>query len=178
MRRIFLAGLTALCCTGAAPAPVTHSCDVTGWGSTPQVEVRAGPSPGTRMLAIMRQRAASEGGQEVNGAFPEFHIVAASNGWFRIEQASYGDYGDPPPRQRLFRGTGWVSGDRIGGQLYSGRLHTAPSEKSRSRPYGKEPDGVTIRRLLDCQGYWVKIEADIGTGWVHGLCGNQVTTCN
>ena len=163
---------------GATTAPAPRACDVHGWGSAPRVEVRSAPSQTARLLATMRQRAALERGQEVNGTFPEFHIGASQGGWFRIDSADYGDYGDPPPRQRLFRGTGWVRGDRIGGQVMSGRLYTAPSEKSRSRPYGKEPDIVTIRRLLDCQGYWVKIEADIGTGWIQGLCSNQVTNCS
>lgn len=177
MRRLI--ALTALLAGGAAaPAAGMHQCDVTGWGSAARLDIRAAPAAGARLLGTLRRRAASENGEEINGTFPEFRIIGAQRGWFRITAAHYGDYGDPPPRWRWYRGTGWVRGDQIGGQLLAGRLHTAPSEKSRSRPYGVEPDGVTIRRLLDCQGYWVKIEADIGTGWVHGLCSNQVTTCN
>ncbi len=177
MRKIIL--VLALLAGGAsAPAAPTHACDVHGWGSAAQTQVRASPSPGARLLGVLRQRPSEERGQEINGTYPEFRITGAQNGWFRITGTDYGDYGDPPPRWRWFRGTGWVRGDQIGGQVMAGRLHQGPSEKSRSRPYGKEADMVTIRRLLDCQGLWVKIEADIGTGWIQGLCNNQVTTCS
>ncbi len=178
MMRKILSLAAMLACCGAAPMPQTHGCDVHGWGSAPVMQVRAAPSPGARLLGVLRQRAADEGGQEITGTFPEFRITGAQGGWFRITGADYGDYGDPAPRRAWYRGAGWVRGDQIGGQVLAGRLHAAPAETSRSRRYGKDADAVTIRRLLDCRGFWVKVEADIGTGWVHDMCSNQVTTCN
>ncbi len=177
MRKFLILAMMLACCA-ASPLPQVHRCDVHGWGSAPSTQVRAAPSASAPLLGLLRQRAATEGGQEVNGTYPEFHITGAQASWFRIAGANYGDYGDPAPRRAWYRGTGWVRGDQIGGQVLSGRLHAAPSGRSRSRPYGKAADGVIIRRMLDCRGYWVKIEADIGTGWVEGLCSNQVTTCN
>lgn len=168
--------LAILAGTGAA-APAASTCEIQGWGSTPRTIVRAGPSSSANVLAVLRHRAARERGEDINGTFPEFRIDAASNGWFRIGEATYGDYGDAAPSRPLFAGQGWVRGDQIGGQLYSGRLHTLPRDSSPSRPYGKDTDAVSIRRLLDCKGPWVKVEADIGTGWAKGLCSNQVTTC-
>lgn len=176
MKRAAPALVTLLACTGASPPP-ENSCNISGWGSAPRTVVRAAPAPGAKVLAVLPHRPAQEGGQDINGSFPEFRITAARDGWFRIDQASYGDYGDPTPRRPLYSGKGWVRGDQIGGQLYSGRLHVAPSQRARSRPYGMEPDSVSIRRLINCRGNWARIEADIGTGWVQGLCGNQVTTC-
>ena len=71
-----------------------------------------------------------------------------------------------------------MRGDQIGGQLYAGRLHVGPTATSHSRAYGKGTDEVTVKRLFACQGTSMKVETDIGSGWVPGLCGNQVTTCN
>lgn len=176
MRKMIL--LALLVCGGAAPLQPGSTCDVHGWGASPRVEVRAAPAANARLLGTLRHRAAVESGTDINGTFPEFHIVGAQGGWFRITGTDYGDYGDPLPRWRWYRGTGWVRGNQIGGQVLAGRLHVAPSKRSRSRDYGKPADIVTIRRLLDCQGHWVKIEADIGTGWINGLCNNQVTTCS
>lgn len=177
MKRM-IAMFALLACGAASPAARTNVCDVYGWGSTPRTQVRSAPAQGARFLGVLRHRAAVESDQEINGTFPEFRIIGAQGGWFRITGTDYGDYGDPLPRWRWFRGTGWVHGDQIGGQVMAGRLHIAPSERSRSRDYGKPADIVEIRRLLDCQGHWVKVEADIGTGWIDGLCNNQVTNCS
>ena len=171
--------LSALLLTvAAAPGPGTSVCRASGWGVGPQVDVRAAPSPSGRVLARLVPRAAEQDGVDLNGALPEFRIHGARGGWFLIGEASFGDYGDPKPRRPLYAGQGWVRGDQIGGQLMPGRLYSAPTQRSRSRAYGKGTDEVEVKRLLDCTGTWVKIEADIGTGWVNGLCSNQVTTCS
>jgi hypothetical protein len=167
-----------LALTGAAaPQPRTYVCMASGWAKG-IADVRAQPSPRARLLARLAPRPAVQNGEDVNGTLPEFEIRGARNGWFLIAGASYGDYGDPAPRRPLYAGQGWVHGDRIGGQVFPGGLHVAPSERARSRPYGKETDAVEVRRLLDCRGQWLQVETDVGTGWVHGLCGNQVTTCS
>jgi hypothetical protein len=129
-------------------------------------------------LARLVPRSAVQGGVDINGTLPEFEIRGFRAGWFLIGGASYGDYGDPPPVRRLYAGEGWVRGEQISGEILPGRLHVAPSPRSRSRAYGKGTDEVTVKRLLACEGSWMKIDSDVGTGWVPGLCGNQVTTCN
>jgi len=180
MKKLLMALAAGLVCGAAAPssAPSTNSCNVHAWGAARSTEIRAAPSGDARLLGTFRRRAAVESGTDINGPFPEFRIDAARGGWFRVVHADYGDYGDPLPRWRFYRGTGWVRGDQLGGQVLAGRLYAGPSERSTSRDYGKPADIVEIRRLLDCKGRWVKIEADIGTGWVNGICNNQVTICN
>jgi len=101
MKRAAPALVTLLACTGASPPP-ENSCNISGWGSAPRTVVRAAPAPGAKVLAVLPHRPAQEGGQDINGSFPEFRITAARDGWFRIDQASYGDYGDPAPRRPLY----------------------------------------------------------------------------
>lgn len=167
----------ALGAAAAPPPPGTVACRLSGWSEVRGAQMRAGPSPDARLLATFSPRASRQGGVDITGTFPEFEIRGYNNGWFLIGGASYGDYGDPEPRRPLYSGEGWMRGDQIGGQLGWGRLHSRPSERSSSRPYGKAPDAVRIHRLLACQDTWVRIEADIGTGWAPGMCGNQATTC-
>lgn len=155
------------------PAGMTR-CGFSAWSrdTTPQgLNVRAGPQATAPVIARLVED------KDATGSFVEFKVLGVSNGWFLIEHASHGDYGDPPPKVPVYAGRGWVSGSLIGGQLFAGRLYDAPSATARSRPYGKDTDAVTVKRVLDCKGNWVKIDADIGTGWVRGLCSNQVTTC-
>ncbi len=170
--------LAIVASTGAAASGPT-TCDTRGWGSGPRTVVRAAPAPGARVLAILPHRGSTERGQDINGTMPEFHISAASSGWFRIDNAGYGDYGDPPPLRPVYAGQGWVHGNQIGGQLCGGeRFYAAPSLRARSRPLPAAADEVKVRRLLDCQGNWVKIDSDIGIGWVRAFSSNQVTTCS
>jgi hypothetical protein len=155
------------------PAGMTR-CDFSAWSqdSTPQgLNVRAGPRANAPVIARLVEQ------KQATGSFVEFEVIGVSNGWFLIDHASHGDYGDPPPRVPVYAGQGWVSGSLVGGQLLAGKLYDAPSDSARSRLYGKDTDAVQVKRVLDCTGEWVKVEADIGTGWVHGLCSNQATTC-
>jgi len=178
MKRSIPALLALLACTAATTAPRQTACDTRGWGATAKTVVLADPSPGARVLAIIPRRAATERGEDINGTFPEFDIKAASNGWFRIVHVTFGDYGDPAPLRPVFAGQGWVHGSQIGGQLCGGeRFYAGPSERAHSRPLPAAADEVKIRRLLDCQGNWVKVDADIGIGWVRSFSNNQVTTC-
>jgi len=171
------AALMAVMGAGAAtveiPAKMTR-CSFSAWSQdiTPQgLNVRAAPRAAARVLARLVEE------KQATGAFVEFRVLGVSNGWFLIEGASHGDYGDPPPKTPVYAGKGWVSGSLVGGQLLAGKLYDAPSETAHSRPYGKDTDAVEVKRVLDCNGDWVQVEADIGIGWVRGLCSNQATTC-
>ena len=188
----FLVTLVAIACAigtasaafakGEASFPRHVPCQASGYAVHPDTEIRASPSADAPLLAKVSPRGAIEGGFEIAGTLPEFEIRGYRDGWFLIAGTSYGDYGDygddPLPEAPLYAGEGWMHGRDISGQLRPGRLHRAPSESSRSREYGVEPDAIVVRRLLACQGWWVKVETDIGTGWAPGMCGNQVTTCN
>jgi hypothetical protein len=175
MKRTIPALLGLLTLTAATTAPRQTACDTRGWGDAERTVVRAAPSPNARVIVVMRKRH----GEDVNGDSPQFDIDAVSNGWFRIRNASYGGYDGPEFERPLFSGRGWVHGSQISGQLCgSTRFYTAPSERARSRPVPAAADAVNIRGLLDCQGSWVKVDSDIGIGWVNAFSNNQVTTCS
>ncbi|MGE3693359.1 MAG: hypothetical protein AB7F98_18435 [Novosphingobium sp.] len=178
MIRGAVAMLAVLACTAATAPPRQNSCDLKAWGSKQHTVVRAAPSPNARILASLAQRKPKSAEDYVDGPSPEFHINAARSGWFRIDRAWYTGYDDPADDRELFSGQGWVRGDQIGADLIGGaRLHAAPSDRARSRQIPPSAFDSGIDRLLDCNGSWAKIEASYGTGWVHGLCSNQVTTC-
>lgn len=178
MKRTIPALLALLACTAAAAPPRQTSCDLKAWGSASPTVVRAAPSPTARILASMPQRKPKPGEDFVDGPSPEFHINAARGGWFRIDRAWHTGYDDPADDRELFSGQGWVHGSQIGADLVGGaRLHTTPSDHARSRGIPPQAFDFGISRLLDCTGSWARIQARFGTGWVRGLCSNQVTTC-
>lgn len=171
--------LLALAASGAAEVtvpPDTVTCAASGWsndGGSSGLEVRAAPNAAALIVARFVRRMEPE----LAGDRVEFAIIGYRGGWLLIEGASHGDYGDPPPAHPVYAGKGWVRGSSVGGQALAGRFHAAPRADARSWSYGAEPDALTIRRVLECRGRWVRVETDRGTGWLDGMCGNQVTTC-
>ena len=167
---------------GAKADPITVpadmiACAAEGWAAHPDsaaLNVRAAPNTTAAILGHHIWRKNAEAGN-----FVEFHIKGSKDGWLLIEGGSYGDYGDPPPAEPVYSGLGWVHGSRVAGQLLGG-THSLSAEadpKSAQTPLGKAPDAVVVKKVLACKGIWVKLETDVGTGWVAGLCSNQVTTC-
>lgn len=142
------------------------------------LNVRAGPSLSAKVIARLPRRPQVE-----SGSNPEVRILGFKDGWFLIEGASYGDYGDPPPPRPLYAGKGWAHGSKLGGGLVGGAMSSALLAEPRDdapRSTGRPKDGeyIEVRSLLACRGDWAKVSANVGTGWAHGLCSNQVTTCN
>ncbi len=155
----------------------TVTCSMNAWAADPDpagLNVRAAPTASAAVLGhyIWRKNADT-------GNFVEFEIKGFKDGWFLIEGGTYGDYGDPPPPEPVYNGRGWVHGSRIAGQLLGSThgLNAEPDAKSPLKSFGKSADGVVVKKLVACKDKWVKIETDAGTGWVAGLCSNQVTTC-
>lgn len=174
MKRTIRALLALLACTASA-APQQRACHTEGYGDAERTVVRAAPSPNARVIVVMRKRH----GEDVNGDSPQFDIDAASNGWFRIKNASYGGYDGPEFERPLFSGRGWVHGSQISGQFCGGeRYYTAPSERAHSRPIPLAAYDFGKISLLDCKDNWVKVKADFGIAWVRAFSNNQVTTCN
>lgn len=157
--------------------PDTIACSLRAWAADPDpqgLNVRAAPNTSAAILGhyIWRKNADA-------GNFVEFNINGFKDGWFLIDGGTYGDYGDPPPPEPVYSGRGWVHGSRIAGQLLglTHGLRAEPDAKASEKPLGKAPDAVVVKKLLACKGNWVKLDTDVGTGWVAGLCSNQVTTC-
>jgi hypothetical protein len=177
--------LAALCVVfngqaGAADTVVvprdTTACSFRAWAADPDpqgLNVRSAPNLKAAVLGhyIWRKNADA-------GNFVEFNVKGFRDGWFLIDGGSYGDYGDAPS-EAPYGGRGWVHGSRIAGQLLglTHGLRAEPDAKASEKPLGKAPDAVVVKQLLACKGDWVKIDTDVGTGWVAGLCSNQVTTC-
>jgi hypothetical protein len=67
-------------------------------------------------------RLAPRTGADITGTLPEFEIVGYQGGWFQVTGATYGDYGDPPPRRPLYSGKGWLPGASIGGMVFPGNF--------------------------------------------------------
>jgi hypothetical protein len=142
------------------------------------LNVRVAPSLTAKVIARLPERPNIE-----NGSHPEFKILGFKDGWFLIDDASYGDYGDPLPPRPLYAGKGWVHGSKLGGGLVSGAMSSALAaeprdEAPRATAKPKDGDYIQVRALLACKGEWVKVNSNIGIGWAFGLCSNQVTTCN
>lgn len=162
-----------------APAPVTVPtdivpCTINAWSNDPDpagLNMRSAPDAKAPVVARFAQRPEGE------GSLVEFDVIGFRNGWFLVTHATYGEYGDPPPKKPLYVGKGWVHGSRLSGQLFAGGFHDRPDDAAPGRPYGVDTDAVQVRQLIECRGEWAKVATDVGTGWVKGLCSNQVTTC-
>lgn len=159
-----------------AVPPDTVACSFRAWAADPDpqgLNVRSSPNLKSDILGhyIWRKNADA-------GNFVEFNVKGFKDGWFLIDGGSYGDYGDAPVVPP-YSGRGWVHGSRIAGQLLglTHGLRAEPDAKAAEKPLGKAPDAVVVKQLLACKGDWVKIDTDVGIGWVSGLCSNQVTTC-
>jgi hypothetical protein len=170
-------GARAVAAESIAVPPDTVACSFRAWAADPDpqgLNVRSAPNLKAAVLGhyIWLKNADA-------GNFVEFNVKGFRDGWFLIDGGSYGDYGDPPPPEPLYSGRGWVHGSRIAGQLFGTThgLRAEPDSKATEKPLGKAPDAVVVKQLLACKGDWVKIDTDVGTGWVAGLCSNQVTTC-
>jgi hypothetical protein len=160
-----------------ATPPDMAVCDAHGWATDRDpngLNVRSSPTAKAPVVARFKYRADGAYGAKV-----EFDIIGFKNGWLLIENGSYGDYGDPEPKEPVYAGKGWVSASMVAGQLFGGanKLFAAPSKNAASKKLAKPADGVTVKKVIECRRGWVKLDTDEGTGWVGGLCNNQVTTC-
>jgi hypothetical protein len=124
----------------------------------------------------------------------DFHVIGVTKGWFLIENASYGDYDLHKKLPPVYAGRGWVSGKLLTTQVRVHNLKAAPDENAADVAEVIDDYGVTA--ILDCKGDWLRVEAplsatdhsrkpklpsddprDVVSGWTHGVCVNQRTTC-
>jgi hypothetical protein len=124
----------------------------------------------------------------------DFHVIGVIKGWFLIENARYGDYDLPKKLPPVYAGRGWVSGKLLTTQLRVHNLKAAPDENAAD--VGQVFDDYGVKAILDCKGDWLRVEAPMSatdhslqpklpsdgprgvvSGWTHGVCVNQRTTC-
>ena len=113
-----------------------------------------------------------------------FRVVAAENGWFRVEDFHLWD------EDRNLAGivpAGWIPGRHLDFALQTDKAFEAPDPRSAVvAPTWRASDGdhaVAYRLPSDCRGELVRL---LVTGhdraerpaWVRGVCGNQATTCD
>lgn len=173
---LFIIASAALAETVERPKDMV-ACKLSGWSNDTDpagLNIRSGPSGTASVIARLKQRL-----ENANGNSPEFHILGFKDGWFLIEDANYGNYGDPPPKVPPYSGLGWAHGSKIGGELTGAgdTLRTAPDLSAPVLAHAEAGQSIAVKALLSCQGAWVKVSTSLGAGWAPGLCSNQVTTC-
>lgn len=127
-----------------------------------------------------------------------FRIIGFKDGWFLIEKAQH-PFDDPQTIAdrgrrstggvKTYAGRGWIAAGLVGGQyanagLPAGALFAEPHEQATRLP-ARTKLGAPIsadggpKKVLACQGEWVKVESYDGVvGWWKTLCASQVTNCS
>lgn len=154
------------------------------------LNVRAGPSVKEKILGTIPPIFQPRG--ESIKIRPEVRVVAARNGWFKIEDAKDNETlmaaFDSGPRT-MFKSSGWVSGAKLTVKSMSNRAYLSPNISSKD-PFpdkGKEDEtfdtesNVNSLSLVSCQGKWVQVRdrrlSSSSTFWLNKICGLQETSC-
>lgn len=145
--------------------------------------VRAGPGINFPVLSVLPQ---AYGSLEFDGEFaPEFHVIGFSDGWYEIEAASVGLYGDAE-QTTIFEGPGWISSRLASFYVEDLTLAAAPEAGAiRNVDISSDKwqvDGPTLEAVHGCQGDFVEVtvanaSGDLARGWTNNICSSQVTTC-
>ena len=185
----------------------TTACEMGGYSidmDPKGANVRAEPNRSARVLGKLAAPVKAD--PKTDEATPgddlwrtEFRIIGHRDGWFLIEKAQHpfesSEYAAErgrrlPKTVKIYRGRGWVAAGLVGGQysnganLPTGALYAEPNADSARLPaMGKLGGPISVdggpRRVLACQGDWVKVESHNGvTGWWNSLCSSQVTNCS
>lgn len=202
MKRVFCSAMMiiAIAPLGAAAQqtqmPKPGQCRFSGFSrdTDPKgLNVRAKPSASSKIVAvlppILLAPKGQGGGLRSGSRAPDFDVVEAKNGWFRIQNvttyqldAQTGDW----EFVKSDRIKGWISGKYLDFVIQSeiGFERPNPSsgrvwqEQDISQPF----KNFDQNRVLDCQGGWAKIEwresQRLKRGWFRGICGVQETTCD
>lgn len=164
------------------PAVAADTCDFQAYANDPDpagTNVRSGPGTSYPVIGVLKPTT-MEG--YTFGA--EFHVDGFEDGWFRIGDASTGQYGDDT-EEVVFKGPGWISVKLVGFEIEDINLLAGPA-------YDAEPivtldgnwslDKARIQTIHGCEGRFLHVSladgtGSVATGWVGDLCGSQVTTC-
>lgn len=112
------------------------------------------------------------------GPFVEMKVQGFKDGWFLIDTTRDEVEAAAEPERPVPQVRGWVHGSKLGGQLLglNGGFRDKPDPDAKGKPV-KDADSIVVKRIVACRGEMVKVETDRGSGWVYGLCSNQLTTC-
>jgi hypothetical protein len=189
--------------------PEIVACKISGYSIVTDragAAVRSEPKASARILGRLApgQRATKADNEDVPPSDQlwraEFQIVGFQEGWLLIENALH-PYDDPNRRSVLGRrstggvktysGRGWISLKDVGGKytyhhrsLPNGALYSEPHTEATRLPARNgrgDPiqGGNSPKRVLACNGDWVKVESHDGVvGWWKGLCGEPIADCD
>ncbi|WP_333824316.1 SH3 domain-containing protein [Pinisolibacter sp.] len=189
-----LATLAALGATvpsvAAEVAPPADRCDFRAWSKDPDpagLDVRTAPRADATVIARLPPPRVVDGEKLA----VEFHVLGGTGGWLLIEKAEYGDYGTGA--KKVFSGRGWVAASLVDVGVQDEKVRVGPTTGAslvdEPHPAGDGNDEfLSLGRILGCRDHWIEMEGEFRVeqkkpgrpvrGWVTGLCGNQVTTCN
>lgn len=149
--------------------------------------VRSGPGTDYGIVGVLKVVHAASG----YDWSPEFDVTAFDDGWFRIGDASIGDFGDTPPGT-VFEGPGWISSRLVGFEIEDPQLRAGPSLDAATLldmnsiydPANDwNLDEVRVQAVYGCEGGFLDVvvtnlSGERRRGWITDLCGNQATTCS
>lgn len=175
--------LVALLATGTAAA---SPCAIGAWSiaTAPEgVPVRSGPSAGAPVIGRLPPVVAYEGGLQ-SGRGPEFQILEADKGWFRIGSVSVPKVEDDDVVDMVpLAAEGWIAGDAIYFMIQSRKGFAEPDNTSAIAFTVDDWNGPRDWLYLsDCRDKWVQIA--YGTpkqekrAWFRGICASQETSCD
>jgi hypothetical protein len=166
----------------ASPAVADGSCAFdayTGSDDLADIPIHAGPSDASAVLGMAPVEVPDSDYAEFGTGF---RVVEMQDGWARITDVTSVDGTATGP-------DGWIDGRHIGFEAQTEVAFAAPDAASDVVWAGEQwpfADG-----LLDCSGAWALIRFGTVdgsgpepvvtgpvTGWVRGVCANQLTTCD
>ena len=169
-------------------------CTISGFLSDPNpngIDVRSAPRADAPVIGHLPPPAPLyPGNSERFGA--EFNILGVRDGWLLISEADV-EFNDQV--KVVFKGPGWIPGDKVGFIIGSQELREAPANDAKviARLSGKEKDGTVYGsdsyrtlRVHACQGHFVEVtiapphgvRGQPLRGWLNKVCSNQKTTCD
>jgi len=181
----------------AAPAisvdqSVPSRCTISGYlAAANGATVHSGPRPDAPAVGRLPPPAPIEpGGDVLFGT--EFDILGVKNGWLLISKAEV-EFNEQS--KVVFKGPGWIPGEKVGFVIGSQELRAAPANNAKiiakltgetKNGEGYGPDSYDTLHVHACQGHFVEltIEPPRGVaggprrGWVNKVCSNQKTTCD
>lgn len=164
-------------------------CRFGGWARDEDpagTNLRAGPGAQFAVVAVLPRYKTDVGGLSGIEA-PDFDIVEAKNGWFRLANVQYFPLDAAEPSDRKTYPDGWIHGSKVDFALQTEFAFERPDPASPMVASSWVEDGVHYqmrhRKPDDCLGEWVRLEVaghdgKWSTGWARGVCRAYETTCD
>lgn len=163
-----MAAVFVLLSLATAARAADTACDITvDMADTDPKGVNVRATPGGKIVAVLVDKA----------DWIELHVVGQSGDWFAIDRAVQIDNNRMGEDLVVWRGHGYVHRSMVGlsGMLQGATVYADHDDRSRvlvTNAAGDQPVD-----LLGCWGAFYRVHIAKGTGWTHGVCTNENTTC-